>query len=235
MLDPVGERAASTAVVTMGPPTTASQSWGPPPHTPRPIIRALAPSRFGVQFTIGQESHDKLRRLQALLRREIPSGDPGLIFERMLDAYLEKVETAKTGGPTTAKGRPYRPSLSRVMSGGESASGVYESRIRRAADTRSRHIPTAVKRAVWFRDAGQCAFISPEGGRCAERAFLELHHIHPYALDGPSTVGNVSLRCRRHNAYEAEVVFGPRATRSNPLGISADDGCRETDAVRLMR
>jgi hypothetical protein len=66
-------------------------------RTQRPIIKASAPSRYRVQFTIGQASHDKLRRLQSLLRREIPNGDPGIIFERMLDVYLEKVEKAKMG------------------------------------------------------------------------------------------------------------------------------------------
>jgi hypothetical protein len=30
-------------------------------------------------------------------------------------------------------------------------------------------------------------------------------------LSGPATVANISLRCRRHNAYEAELVFGPGA------------------------
>jgi hypothetical protein len=42
-------------------------------------------------------------------------------------------------------------------------------------------------------------------------SFLELHHIQPHALDGPATVGNIALRCRRHNQYEGEVIFGPRA------------------------
>jgi hypothetical protein len=72
----------------------------------------------------------------------------------------------------------------------------------------SRHIPSDVKRAVWWRDAGQCAFVSDAGLRCSERTFLELHHIHPFALDGPTTIGTISLRCRRHNQYEAELVFG---------------------------
>ena len=35
-------------------------------------------------------------------------------------------------------------------------------------------------------------------------------HIQPYALGGPTSTENISLRCRRHNQYEAEVVFGPR-------------------------
>jgi hypothetical protein len=39
------------------------------PPAPRPIIRATAPQRYRVQFTIGAESHERLRRLQALLRR----------------------------------------------------------------------------------------------------------------------------------------------------------------------
>jgi len=60
------------------------------------------------------------------------------------------------------------------------------------------------------RDGGQSSFVSAGARRCIERNFLELHHIHPYALEGPATVGNISLRCRRHNQYEAELIFGPR-------------------------
>jgi len=39
--------------------------------------------------------------------------------------------------------------------------------------------------------------------------FLEFHHIQPYALEGPATVANISLRCWRHNQHEAELLFGP--------------------------
>jgi hypothetical protein len=42
------------------------------PATRRPIVETTSPERYRVQFTIGKESHDKLRRVQALLRREIP-------------------------------------------------------------------------------------------------------------------------------------------------------------------
>jgi hypothetical protein len=70
--------------------------------TPRPIVRATAPERYRVQFTIGTETHEKLRRVQALLRREIPDGDPGAIFDRALTLLLDKVEKTKLG----AAGRP---------------------------------------------------------------------------------------------------------------------------------
>ena len=104
----------------------------------------------------------------------------------------------------------------------------------------SRHVPSEVKRVVWQRDGGQCAFVSSTGRRCTERTFLELHHVQPYAKQGPATVANIFLRCRRHNQYEAELIFGPRGasivdetaryvrqreestpwdTRGNPVGI----------------
>jgi len=76
----------------------------------------------------------------------------------------------------------------------------------------SRDVPRQVQRAAWRRDGGQCGFIAPDGHRCTERTFLELHHVRPYALGGLATVENISLRCRRHNQYEAELVFGPRGT-----------------------
>jgi hypothetical protein len=165
-----------------------------PSATPRPIVQAWAPERYRVQFTIGAETHEKLRRLQALLRREIPDGDPGAIVDRALTVLLEKVEKTKLGA--AARPRPDQP-------------------IRPAADkvhkptVRSRHVPQEVKRAVWRRDAGQCAFVSPAARRCTERTFLEFHHIQAYALEGPATVANISLRCWRHNQYEAELIFGP--------------------------
>ena len=73
----------------------------------------------------------------------------------------------------------------------------------------SRHIPAEVKRKVWIRDGGRCAFVGKGGRRCDQRAFLEFHHVEPYAVGGEATVSNVELRCRVHNRYEAELFFGP--------------------------
>ena len=59
----------------------------------------------------------------------------------------------------------------------------------------SRDIPRHVKRAVSRRDDGQCGFVAHDGQRCEERTFLEFHHLQPYALGGPASVENISLRC----------------------------------------
>ena len=164
---------------------------GPTPYPPtrRPIIENTSPERYRVQFTIDKDSHDRLRRLQALLRREIPTGDAGAIVERALILLLEKVETAKVG----AAKRPRAPRAMRPGTDGP---------------TSSRDVARDVKRSAWRRDGGQCAFVSADGHRCTERAFLEFHHVQPFAHGGPATVDNISLRCRRHNQYEAELVFG---------------------------
>ena len=135
-----------------------------PPPTRHPMIETTSPDRYRVQFTIGKEGHDTLRRLQNLLRREIPSGDPALIVERALALLLEKVEKAKFAATRNPKrSRPIRPGTDKV---GSTAA--------------SRDIPSDVQRGVWRRDAGQCGFVGKNGQRCTERTFLEFHHIVPY-------------------------------------------------------
>src|SRR5260221_10018590 len=171
----------------------------PPPllTSRRPIIETTSPERYRVQFTIGKESHDRLRRLQALLRREIPDGDPGAIVDRALTLLLEKVEKAKIGAAAKPRPRPIRPGADRQL---------------RTPILPSRDVPRHVQRAVSQRDGDQCAFVSKDGHRCTERTFLEFHHILSYAKGGLATVENISLRCRRHNQYEAELAFGPHGT-----------------------
>lgn len=154
-----------------------------------PAVTPLAPERYKIQFTASREAHDKLRRAQSLLRHVIPNGDPAAVFERALDALLadlDKKKLAATLRPHQAK--PPAPG--------------------------SRHIPAAVRREVWRRDGARCAFVGA-AGRCAERGFLELHHVVPFAKGGEATAANIELRCRAHNAYEAELTFGPFLLREH--------------------
>lgn len=164
-------------------PITVPISQPPPNPAHRPVVAPLSPERFRVQFTVGAETNEKLRRVQDLLRREIPTGDPGAIFDRALTLLLQDIARRKLAETTSP--RPGRPT-----------------------DPSSRHIPAEVKRSVWLRDGGRCAFVAPNGRRCAERAFLEFHHVEPFGHGGETTVANLSLRCRAHNAYEADRVFG---------------------------
>ncbi|MCC6667257.1 MAG: HNH endonuclease [Polyangiaceae bacterium] len=73
---------------------------------------------------------------------------------------------------------------------------------------RGRHIPAPVRRQVAARDGERCSFVDDRGQRCRETSGLEMHHDHAFALGGPATDGNLSLRCKAHNALAAEQDFG---------------------------
>jgi hypothetical protein len=176
---------------------TASTPASVPAPARRPaLVVPLAPERYKVQMTVGAETYAKLRRAQALLRHAIPDGDPAAIFDRALTVLV--VELEKTRLAATKRPR---------------ASGTDTTAAGPDADPagRARHIPAAVKRAVWARDGGRCTFIGPHG-RCKEEGFLEFHHVIPYATGGETTEGNVSLRCAMHNRHEAEQYFGRRVS-----------------------
>jgi 5-methylcytosine-specific restriction endonuclease McrA len=154
---------------------------------PRPVFVALAPERYKIQFTASRQTHDKLRYVQDLIRHAVPSGDIAEIFDRALTALIDRCEKQKCA----ATSRP---------------------RERSAGGSRTRAIPATVKREVWRRDQGRCAFVGTRG-RCTERGLLEFHHVVPFAAGGVADATNIELRCRAHNLYEAELFFGPDAVR----------------------
>jgi 5-methylcytosine-specific restriction endonuclease McrA len=153
-------------------------------------------------MAVSAETHAKLRQAQDLLRHAIPDGDPALVVNRALSLLLEHLQRARQAkrksqpdGATRAARRA-RPSA--------------PPRTPATPRARSRRIPAAVKRAVWERDGGQCAFVGPEG-RCVEQGFLEYHHREPFAAGGRTTVENLQLLCRAHNGFEAREYFGEGA------------------------
>jgi hypothetical protein len=158
-----------------------------PAPTRLPQVKPLAPEIYKVQFTLSREGHDRLRRAQDLLRHVVPDGNVAAVFERALTLLVEDLERRRLA----ATARPRAASL---------------------PARRSRDIPAAVRREVWKRDGGQCAFVGTLG-RCTERGFLEIHHVVPYADGGAATVKNLQLRCAAHNAYEAALWSGADIAR----------------------
>jgi hypothetical protein len=180
-----------------------------PTHEPArrtSMIAPLASERYKVQFTASEILHDKLRLAQDLLRHRIPDGDVAQVFELALTLLVEKLEKQKFAATD-------RPRASRVAKPG------------------SRAIPAAVKRAVWKRDSGQCAFVGKNDRRCTETSFLEFHHGGAFALGGDATIENVALRCRSHNQYEARVEFGTHGADRGQLDFSL----HEEDRSRALR
>lgn len=147
------------------------------PLRPRPVVAPTAPDRYLVKVTVSAETHAKLRRAQDLLRHTIPNGDHAAIVDRALTLLVDHLERQKIGRTRHARPRP------------------------NPREANTRHIPAAIRREVWTRDQGRCAFEGPLG-RCRETGRLEFHHLQPFAEGGPATVTDLSLRCRAHNGYE---------------------------------
>ena len=95
--------------------------------------------------------------------------------------------------------------------------------------TNSRHVPAAMRSAVWLRDEARCTFVDARGVRCRATTALELHHERPFARGGPSTAENIRLRCRAHNDLAAEQDFGRAFMLAKKQGPARPDR-RRTDA-----
>ena len=157
------------------------------PLVPRARVEPRSADCVAYQFSVARRTHDKLRRVQELLGPALAVNDLAGVFDRALDVLLEKLEKRRFAATSKPRAPQVAPSLPAVG---------------------QRHIAAHVRRAVWQRDNGQCTFVSPSGRRCECRRGIEFDHITPVARGGGSTVANLRLRCRAHNQYEAERVFG---------------------------
>ena len=155
---------------------------GKVPQAAGASVRPLAPERYKLQVTISAATRAKLERAKDLLRHSLPSGDLAVVLDRALELLVADLERRK-------------------------AAEVKRPRKGTSLHSDSRHIPAEVRRAVWKRDGGRCAFAGAQR-RCNETAFLEFHHLTPFAAGGEATTGNIELRCRAHNQHEAELFFG---------------------------
>jgi hypothetical protein len=189
---------AAPPVTVPAPPVPAL----PEPATRRPVIAPLAPDRYQIRFTASAETCEKLRLAQDMLRHAVPSGDPAEIIDRALTALLKDLARKKFAATD-------RPRASRATAPG------------------SRYAAAKVRRAVWIRDHGRCAYEAKSGHRCNARSFVEFHHLDPYGVGGEATVETMELRCRAHNNYEAELFYGrrqpTRSGTSRPLPSTAGE------------
>jgi hypothetical protein len=185
---PLGTSLSGTAAVGSPPSSGGEGVAATPPTHRRAAVTPLAPEAYRLQVTLTRETREKLRLAQALARHSLPGGDISSILDRALTLLINHLERSRFA----------RVAVPRPNPADNSGTG--------------RHIPAAVRRAVWKRDEGRCAFVG-RAGRCRETAFLEFHHVAPYAEGGPGTAANVQLRCRAHNQYEARLFFGDMFVR----------------------
>ncbi|MEZ4226572.1 MAG: hypothetical protein R3B13_36835 [Polyangiaceae bacterium] len=177
------------------------------------VGEASVGQRFKVQFTAREEYVRLLQEAQELLG---PGENGHVVAEvhlramRLLVRELKKRKCALVDEP-----RRTRASASTRRCGSDDGDRS-DPRLSVRGDARaggrvleeSRRLPAEVRRGVWQRDGGRCAFIDARGRRCRERSGLEFHHEIAFAKGGRHQTELVSLRCRAHNALAAEADFG---------------------------
>ncbi|ABS25722.1 HNH endonuclease [Anaeromyxobacter sp. Fw109-5] len=165
----------------------------PPRPKARAETRAVSESDWSLRVTIDASCKEDLETLTALLSHKIPDGDLAAVLREAIRCAVEK--HGKRKGAVA-------PQLQRQRKADRDPRPSAEP----VAPTST--IPAAVRREVWKRDGGRCAWVAPDRRRCNSRWQLELDHIHPQALGGPSTVENLRLACRSHNLLHAEQTYG---------------------------
>lgn len=151
----------------------------------RPAIRPLSEDTFKVQFTATRAFRDKLAEAQGLLGHRVPGGDIARILEMAVDLLVERVKKERFAAGRKGRGPSTKP-----------------------APTSSRHVPDAIKRAVYERDGARCSFTDDDGRRCAETGALEFDHVDGFAMTRVHDVDRIRLLCRAHNQHAADRMYG---------------------------
>ncbi|TMB29892.1 MAG: HNH endonuclease [Deltaproteobacteria bacterium] len=163
---------------------TAAAASRPSQNERRPVVAPLSADTFKIEFTASRATHDKLRRAQDLLRHRIPNGNLAQVFDKALDVLIAKVLKERF-----AVGRKGRRASAPITSASHEA-------------------PDPMKREVYERDEGRCAFVAEDGTRCPETGFLEIDHIDGFARTHVHDRDRSRLLCRTHNQLSAEQLYG---------------------------
>lgn len=185
-------------------------------QTPRDwqAVMPLSLERVRIGFDAAVELTKLLDRAKQVLRHKYPEGRIEDVFRDALVFFLDRKDPARrlTLKPEAlvrdaAEHANHDPRFLRDMKAG-------------------RYIPAWVKRAVWDRDGGRCAWRFEDGTLCGSKDWIEYDHVTPFAKGGRSDAPrNVRLLCRLHNE-KAAVAKGVGAVTFSPSagGRSAGTG-----------
>lgn len=94
-----------------------------------------------------------------------------------------------------------------------------------------------VRRGIDKIEELQCTFVSEDGQRCQEKGWLELDHLEGFARTHQHSARTTALRCRAHNQFAAEQMYGrdfmAKARKKAPRPDARNEVIRfETDNLR---
>jgi len=152
-----------------------------PVPRPAPRIEPISDELRVLRVTVGRDFVADLESVRAALSHQIPDGNLEKILHECLRRTLRECQRRRQGA-----GKPSA----------------------RKSEAVGRYVPAAIWAEVWRRDEARCTFVGTNGHRCGSMHQLELHHVHPFAKGGESTVSNLAVMCSRHNRFLADQDYG---------------------------
>ena len=150
--------------------------------------------RYAFGFSVGKSFRDKFEKVKSMMSGKFPTGASiEQVLEVALDEYIDRNDPRR---------RAQRRSKRKEKS--KQSTGTKEKR----KETRTRHIPAAVRDEVFMRDKGRCTYVGPDARECGSTWDLEIDHEEPFAQVRDHSPAGLRLRCRAHNVLEAGKAYG---------------------------
>lgn len=108
-------------------------------------------------------------------------------LHELVDLYLEREDPVKKARRIASK--PNNSSQGRVKS---------------LVTKQRKPIPAAVKHEVILRDQGRCVHINPDGKRCNQGRWTDIHHRVRVAEGGENSADNLEVLCKGHHQLTHE-------------------------------
>ncbi|OGR95704.1 MAG: hypothetical protein A2V88_16205 [Elusimicrobia bacterium RBG_16_66_12] len=212
---PLDANAATTGPLGEAPPGALEPVPGRMPQEWQAVMPvSLDRVRIGFDAAVGLMT--LVDRARQVLRHKHPEGRLGDVLTEALEVFLDRKDPQKRLGLKPGEaGNAFAPA-SRPLA---------EPRFL-TAWRGGRYIAARVKRAVWQRDDGRCAWRFEDGRLCGSRDALEFDHFRPFAKGGRSDdARNVRLLCRLHNGLAAKAAGLSPEGASSPDGLGAAGRC----------
>jgi 5-methylcytosine-specific restriction endonuclease McrA len=201
--------------VRPAPPATQTESpFTSTVEAPAPSATSAAEApvveRVALSFSLDPDAFAQFEKAKAILSRKLPAGvSLEAAFNELVQFFLSKKDPEQ---------RATRRRTCTVEASAAPTTSTVEA-------PRSRHVPAALRDAIFLRDGHRCAFVGCNGHRCGSTHDLEIDHVTPFALGGRTVAENLRVLCGTHNRHRARRTFGSTGRGASP-GIEKRPGRR---------
>ena len=169
-------------------------------ESPRPHpaeMRAVSQDLWSLRVTIDGACKGDLETLLMMLSHKLPRKDLAAVLHEAIRCGIEK-HGKRQGAVKPARKVKARPPKDPSF------------------------VSAELRRQIWERDQGRCAWVGPDGKRCDSRWQVEVDHVDPAARGGKATLDRLRLLCRGHNLLHAEDVYGQEHMQKYRKGTVTD-------------